>query len=106
LVANIAPDKTPMSAALQMAQQPLADGPDPAVGQGLGWMIYNSGRPDALYFKTGATAGFSSYIAFSSEQQNGFAVVCNGPGVSTLVPALGAVIGQPSAPTEDYENGK
>ena len=71
----------------------------------MGWLIYNAGRPDALYFKTGATAGFSSYIAFSAEKRNGLAVVCSGPGVSTLIPALGAVIGQPAAPTESYETG-
>lgn len=103
LIANLAPGKTHLGAALGLTQQPLANGPDPAISQGLGWEISNAGRPDEVFFKGGLTSGFSSYIAFSAVDQNGFAVMCNAPGVATIAGPLNQVFKHAAAPEDKFE---
>jgi D-alanyl-D-alanine-carboxypeptidase/D-alanyl-D-alanine-endopeptidase len=85
LVANIDPSRTPLAQVLGMTQQRQSFGPKSAVAMGLGWLIANPGAPTEQFSKDGATTGFNTYIAFSRATRTGFAVVCNGHNVTTLL---------------------
>lgn len=86
LVANMQPDATPLSGAIQMAQGLQAQGKDPGTGVALGWEISQLGTTDERLYKGGGTYGFTSYITFMRDGSYGFVLLTNGMYAEELVP--------------------
>lgn len=104
LEANLAPPPSALGGALQLSQQSFEDGPARDTGQALGWLVARPHTPEAVLIKAGATAGFSAYIALSPQKKSGFVVVCNGPSVSSVAPALAELVGLPAGPIDNRED--
>jgi D-alanyl-D-alanine-carboxypeptidase/D-alanyl-D-alanine-endopeptidase len=88
LIANMQPDATPLSDAIQMAQALQAEGKNPGTGVALGWEIDQLGTTNERLYKGGGTYGFTSYITFMRDGSYGFVVLTNGPNAETLVPRM------------------
>ncbi len=99
LIANIAPDNSPLGMAFQAAQQPQnAVGPNPRMTPGLAWDIFNPDSTREELSKDGATAGYNAYIAFSKTSHNGFVALCNGQNLPKVVPGLLKLVGETGTP--------
>jgi D-alanyl-D-alanine-carboxypeptidase/D-alanyl-D-alanine-endopeptidase len=72
LKASMGVDRSPLAAAMTLAQQPRSD-----VGKsgriGLAWMITNKG----LVWHSGGTGGYRSYLGFSADKRRGVVILSN-----------------------------
>jgi CubicO group peptidase (beta-lactamase class C family) len=99
---NIGLGGTKLASTLEMTEQRQSVGPTPKFAMGLGWLMYNAGAPAEQFAKDGATAGFTSYIAFSKDTRSGFVMVCNGHNVSkSLAPQIYKLLGPSETESDD-----
>jgi CubicO group peptidase (beta-lactamase class C family) len=103
LVDNMQPDQTKLAPALQLALEKQGMGPTPDGAMGLGWIIAAEGTPQQQYYKTGATAGYDSHIAFWPSTRTGYVLLCNGRPVADLVPQLNQYLGEAASPVDSGE---
>jgi Beta-lactamase len=104
LLDNIDPSGTKLASALEMTEQRQSIEPTPKAAMGPGWIIDNAGTPAEQFAKDGATAGFTSCIAFSKNTRTGFVVVCNGHNVSkSLAPQINKLLGASETESDDSQ---
>ncbi len=100
LAANLEPSKDGLGSALQLTQQAEDIGPNATSAMGLGWIIGQAGTPQAAYYKSGATDGYSAYIAFWPATKTGFVLLCNGQAAKDLAPKISQALGGAGTPVD------
>lgn len=94
LQANMGVLKTPLHAAMQLAQQPRADTALPGQRIGLAWMTQRTRDGDVVWHN-GMTGGFASFIGFTRDRKRGVVVLGNR---SESVDDIGFAMLAPSTP--------
>lgn len=99
LKANMGVMKTPLLAAMHLAQQPLLRGPSKDEHVGLGWLILQTGTGEIIWHD-GMTGGYASFIGLTSDGSRGVVVLTN---VQQSVDDLGFAVLEPESPLAPVE---
>ena len=76
LRAAVEPSASPLAAAIELAETPAADGPDPSLRIALGWHV-SSREGRTIVWHNGQTGGYASMMAFDPALREGLVVLSN-----------------------------